>query len=245
MVVFNDSADDGAECAAKFGERFERRGWHLRVVETDVPGKWHALNLGLDEVPGRTVTFLCDADVVPAPDALWRLEESLLSCDLALASATPAYPDSASGIVRSYARCYRASPYLRSGDVVPGLFALDRRALESLRRFPDSLADDRYLTIAVDPSLRLRIPNARIDYPFPDSPIDLLRQQARWARGNRQIDLRYPDLAIDHAPRHQTQRRPYFGGTRQRPRDVAVYLAVRLLAEVGARFGRSQPNAWR
>ena len=71
IVVCNGCTDDTASIARSFGPP-------VRVIETDIPNKTHALNLG-DQAADSFPRLYADADVVITLDAVRRLAARLRS----------------------------------------------------------------------------------------------------------------------------------------------------------------------
>ena len=79
IVVDNDSSDDTAEVAARFG---------ATVIPEAKPGIWHAAATGLDAASGD-ILARCDADSRPAADWLQHIERSLAEHPEAIAATGP------------------------------------------------------------------------------------------------------------------------------------------------------------
>src|SRR3954454_12193945 len=81
VVVANGCSDDTAQIARAFGAG-------VRVIETDIAGKPHALNLG-DQASSAFPRIYADADVTIAPGALEALAARLTRGDVLAAAPRP------------------------------------------------------------------------------------------------------------------------------------------------------------
>lgn len=138
IVVVCNGCTDGTAAAA-------RRFPGVRVFETAVASKTHALNLG-DEVALATTRVYLDADVVASVDALLALV-SLLQTESVLAARLSAEYDvsGATWLVRAYFRARSRIPSLHRCLWGAGNYGLSRTGRARLGRFPDITGDDLWV----------------------------------------------------------------------------------------------------
>src|SRR5262245_41841151 len=81
VVVCNGCTDDTAEVARRFAPV-------VRVVESEIAGKTHALNLG-DRISSGFPRIYADADIVISVDAILALAKRLEQGDVLAVAPTP------------------------------------------------------------------------------------------------------------------------------------------------------------
>ncbi len=239
IVVANGCTDDTVVIAEGLVAEFAAAGVELSVYDDPEPGKTAALNFG-DQCAGGDVLFYCDSDIAMAPGSLAAMTAALEDPDTQLVSATQRCVPPENRVVRGWARCYHASPYQRGDDVVHGLFGVTRAGRNRFGPFPETMADDRYLSLNFSRTERRRVPEAVIDIRYTESPRELVDQQARWVANNADIDERFPELLADNAPGHNAGRWPYFERPWPNLVDVACYAAVSLAARLRVLLRRDQ-----
>ena len=137
-VVCNGCTDDTADLARRFSPA-------VRVIESDVASKTHALNLG-DQASGNFPRIYADADIVITPEAIAALVARL---DGVLAAApTPEINlTECSRMVRQYYRIRELLPSAREGIGGSGVYALSEAGRKRFARFPNIVADDMYVRV--------------------------------------------------------------------------------------------------
>ncbi|HEY3948397.1 glycosyltransferase family 2 protein [Phenylobacterium sp.] len=186
VVVCNGCSDDTAGVARGFGER-------VSVVETDVPSKTNALNLG-DAAARAFPRIYLDADIVLTPRSL-TLIEAALAQPPALAAAPRAesvFLPATQWAVRAYYRFWTALPYIRDGMIGTGAFALSREGRARFDIFPDVIADDGYVRSLFGPGERVQVDAAVSEVRVPATFGDLLKIKTRSRLGVLQLRKLYP-----------------------------------------------------
>ena len=189
LVVCNGCSDDTAKIARAFGEP-------VRVIETEIPSKSRALNLGDAEAKGFPRIYL-DADVVMTLPAIRKLAEALESKHALAAAPRPEnvfLPGTQWG-VREYYKFWMALPYIRAGMIAAGVYALSRQGRERFKGFPDVIADDGYVRMLFEPHERLQVCDAVSKVFAPLTLRDLLKIKTRSRLGVMQLQMLYPELA--------------------------------------------------
>ena len=116
VVVCNGCTDDTANVARRFGPT-------VHVVESDIAGKTHALNLG-DQISDAFPRIYADADIVITVDAIRALARRLEQGDvLAVAPTADINLTGCSWLVRKYLR----------NSVTAAVFARGNRRVRRLR----------------------------------------------------------------------------------------------------------------
>ncbi|TRV80928.1 glycosyltransferase family 2 protein [Streptomyces sp. 130] len=212
VVVIDDaSTDDTPQALARLQAAAPRRVVHLRR-ERGGQGKADTLNHGLRHVLAddwAQAVLIMDADVVFAPDTLWRMTRHLADPGT---GAVTAYIQEGSGHRGNYLTRYIAYEYItaqaaarRTQNVLGVLACLaggaqmhSRANLTALGGQIDTstLAEDTVTTFDTQLTGRHVVFDgyALVLAEEPDTPAGLWRQRLRWARGNFQVTRRYHNL---------------------------------------------------
>ncbi len=188
IVVCNGCTDDTAAIARSFGPE-------VKVIETEVPSKSNALNLG-DAVATSFPRVYMDADVVMSMEHLRRLTAPL--ADGRLFATAPAvdtaFKDDADWSVRAYYSFWMALPFVQEGMMAAGVYAVSEAGRRRFDRFPDIIADDGFFRLQFTSSERAEISDAVSRVFAPARFMDLIRIKTRSRLGVYQLRALYPDL---------------------------------------------------
>jgi len=186
VVVCNGCTDKTAEIVAGFHD--------VKLIETPVPSKSNALNLGDKAVSGFP-RFYLDADAVISLDSIHKVAE-MLNTGVALAAAPQAkiHYSHSSWFVRSYYNVWQELPYVKEGTVGAGVYALSQQGREKFDKFPDIIADDGYVRALFKKDERACVQNAFFEIWAPATTADLLRIYRRVWAGNAEIKKKFPPL---------------------------------------------------
>ncbi|WP_432534226.1 glycosyltransferase [Kineococcus arenarius] len=234
VVVANACTDDTAQRARAHG---------VRVVETAVPGKANALDLG-DEACTAFPRAYLDADVTVDGDDLRRVLDVLREGP-ALAAAPRLRVDvsRSSWPVRAYYRVWTALPYVTDDLVGSGLYALSREGRARFGRFPAATGDDTFVRALFAPGERVSVPGTTFTV-HPPRTLDALlaiKTRARFsvAEHDASPGAASPAAAPASAARRLLRRPGVWP-------SVPVYAAVGLLTRLRARrrLNAGAPAAW-
>lgn len=149
-----------------------------------------------------------------------------------------------SQLIRSYYRVWLTQPYVRQNMVGSGCFGISRAGYERIGDFPPITGDDIWVHSRFLESERSNIASDADGNPvfFTVSPprraIDQIRVETRRRLGNEEVLRQYPS--------------PHFTGSNQAGDlrtalkegasvlDVAVYLGIKLIARLRARWSRAR-----
>lgn len=238
IVVANGCSDDTAEVA--------RRAWNgVDVVETDIPSKSNALNLG-DATATGFPRFYMDADITLSPDAI-----SIISSRMAEAGALAAAPamemrfSDSSWLVRAYYRVWQRLPYVEEGLIGVGVYALSEDGRRRFDRFPSIIADDGYVRRLFRPHERLCVEECKSIVTAPRSLSGLIKIKTRSRLGGYELSEKFPELS-------QNEPKDYAGAFLQLARSptlwpsMIVYVGVNLFARLRASrmHGRRAYGVW-
>lgn len=238
VVVCNGCSDDTAARARRFGTP-------VRVLETPVASKSHALNLG-DRSARGFPRFYVDADVCLPFASLERVAEVL--CQGTILAAAPRLQVDLSDVswaVRAYHAIWMRLPYVRQEMLGSGVYALSERGRRRFDEFPDIIADDEFVRFRFQPDEKASVADASFVVIPPRTLRALVHINVRRRAGDFEIRQRFPEAAQRHAAR---QRFELLGLTR-RPGlwpALAVYVGVRgaTLVAFAWRRRRGQHKRW-
>jgi glycosyltransferase involved in cell wall biosynthesis len=147
LVVCNGCRDGTPDVARAVSPR-------VRVIETPVGSKHHALNLGDEHASGEVRVFL-DADTVVSPGALAAVADLLAQPGILVAAPEIRFDVSAyTWPARQFHRIWRASPYFAPGLVGAGFYALGSEGRRRFDHFPPIVADDAFIQALFAPNER-------------------------------------------------------------------------------------------
>lgn len=161
-----------------------------RVIETLVPGKAHAINLGLAAAPDGPVIVM-DADISLDLATLDRLA-AVLDEPGVLAAAPAAIFDTerAGAIIRGYYRFFAAHPYMTAGVGGSGVYGLSAQGRHLLGPLPNILSDDDYVRHRFALTAQRRVSCYADGRPLgvivrtPRTLHELIRTESRWRAGD-------------------------------------------------------------
>jgi len=195
IAVCNGCSDNTAEVARRFAPA-------VRVIETDVPSKTNALNMG-DAIAQSFPRIYMDADVLVPLDTVRALADRLAKGDIHAASPTPVINvTSCSPLVRAYYAIRSQLPSARQGLGGSGVYALSAAGRARFDEFPRITADDAFVRLHFSPTERTTIPSAISTVFAPRTLKDLMTIRTRIYFGNRELALHFPG---NHGKRRRNQ----------------------------------------
>jgi cellulose synthase/poly-beta-1,6-N-acetylglucosamine synthase-like glycosyltransferase len=225
VVACNGCTDATAEIARRHG---------ARVVETDVSSKIAALNAG-DEAALAFPRIYVDADVAVTEDVIKDLARALSGSEVQCAS--PPFTVDLQGrpwLVRAYYAIWLRDPYLRDAYVGSGIYGVSRAGRAKFVRFPNVIADDRFIRDVYRRSERSVVATSPFSIQAPRTLRSLFRRRVRICRGNLEI-ARHPELGT--LPGSAERSTPWWTSVLKNPLLLpcaAVYVAVNGLARLAA-----------
>jgi glycosyltransferase involved in cell wall biosynthesis len=188
IVVCNGCSDRTAEIAAEFGPA-------VKVLETPIPSKANALNLG-DAAAKSFPRVYADADVEMSPASIRNLVAPLQDGRL-LASAPAvdtAFKSGTDWSVRAYYRFWMALPFVKEGMMAAGVYAVSEQGRGRFGVFPEIIADVGFVRLHFTPAERAEIPDAVSRVWVPARWADLIRIKTRSRLGVFQLRTQNPEL---------------------------------------------------
>jgi len=159
------------------------------VIETDRPGKCHALNLGYAEADTHAPIICLDADLDVTAEAVAALIAPLAT-GTALAACGQMDVDTSgvSAPVRAFYQGWRTNSYFARGKF-GGLFALSPNGAARVFPLPEITADDEYIRRSFAPAEIAFVPASRFTARAPRTLASLIRVRRRSLRGAREVAL--------------------------------------------------------
>ena len=187
IVVCNGCTDETAAIASQFGPP-------VRVIETDIAGKTHALNLG-DQAASSFPRIYADADVVITSQVISALVDRLQGGDVLAVAPSPAIDlTGCSRLVRAYYEVRARLPSAREGIGGSGVYALSEAGRRRFGEFPNVIADDGYVRLQFKSHERETLKDARSIVFAPRTVRDLLRIRIRTYAGTIELARHFPEL---------------------------------------------------
>jgi hypothetical protein len=179
IVVANACVDSTAEVARQLG---------ARVIETDTPGKAHALRLG-DEAARTFPRVYLDADVDLTVASVHALVRALNAPGVLATSPVPRFD--VSGMRRSARHILKVHELMmtgRRGLAGAGVYCLNESGHARVAPLPDVISDDGFVHRSFAPGERVVTRTASsIVRPAPTFAATL-RRRVRVRQGNQQLD---------------------------------------------------------
>jgi len=189
IVVPNACKDRTAEIS----RTFSHLGVH--VLETDVPSKVNALNLG-DSAALHFPRIYSDADVLLNISSIRELAK-VFDDDRILAAAPSVknvFPPDATWGVRAYYDVWMSLPYVQEGMMAAGVYAVSKKGRERFGPFPDLIADDGYFRLQYKTAERIEVKTSESIVATPAKFWDLVKIKTRSRLGYYQLRSRFPEL---------------------------------------------------
>lgn len=233
VVVANACADDTARIAA---------GLDVRVIETPVPGKAHALRLG-DHACTAFPRLYLDADVSLTAGTVRELAAALRRTGALAAAPRPQWDlDRTTWVMRRVHRVHDVLMAPSRGLAGVGVYALSEAGHARAFPVPDVVCDDEWVDRSFDPAERIVVASA-VSVVRPAGNVrDHLRRRVRVRRGNSELQAlgkpaRHDCLTL-RALRRAVARRDARVGA------AACYLGVLALDRAITRSQREKPISW-
>lgn len=226
IVSANACNDDTVEKSQRFAAQFATRGWSLIVLDSPEPGKLGALNRAEALASASNLAFL-DADVLCDADLIEQLA-SALSVDVPrYASGTFTLQPAQSLISRLYGKFWMELPFMKSGAVGAGLFAMNQAGRARWGTFPDIISDDTFVRLMFTPDERIEVP-ARYHWPLVEGFKRLVQVRRRQNAGVEELHALYPDIM-----KNEDKPKAFIAQLAMRmPLAFAVYASVQLVVKL-------------
>lgn len=223
VVVANACTDDTVPRAQSHAAALAARGWQIIVIDIAQGGKLGALAAGESAASGAAFVYL-DADVICDPPLLSQLAAALDTSAARYATGKIAVARAKSATTRAYARIWTRLPFVQSGAVGAGLFAMNRAGRARWESWPTIISDDTFARLHFAPSERIEVP-ARYHWPMVEGFLNLVRVRRRQDAGVSEIARLFPDLLANEGKAPLTKSDLLRLAVTD-PLGLSVYLAV-------------------
>lgn len=231
VVVCNGCDDRTAEIARSFDDS-------IIVVETDVPSKSNALNLGDKAVAGFPRMYL-DADIELGPGALQGCLDALDERTLAVCPSIRFDMNGASTIVRMYYAVWRRMSYFNESHLGTGVFVLSESGRSRFEVFPPIIADDGFVRLQFSADERAALPDCHFTARAYRTLAELVAVKSRILSGTLELHGQHPELVS----REEKTRRESFWRLLRSPRvwiSVPAFILVKWLVRGRVRQKRRE-----
>jgi glycosyltransferase involved in cell wall biosynthesis len=237
IVVCNGCTDDTASIARRFSPT-------VRVFETEIANKIHALNLG-DQAASGFPRIYVDADIVITVDAIRaltrRLEEGKV---LAVAPTADINLAKCSLLVQKYYDIRSKLPSSKEGIGGSGVYALSETGRSRFSSFPDVVADDLYVRHLFKPAERETLPFVKSTVFPPRTIAQLITVRTRVYAGIDELNRVFPHLRVNKPRPNNRPIIKLFRNVSLWP-GLLVYCYVNVVARFKSRFrSRSASHIW-
>lgn len=190
IVVANGCTDDTAA-------RARAVDGPIKVIESPIGSKTHALNLG-DRAARFFPRAYVDADIQLSTNALQNVADAFNDphCRIAAPTADHAYRGH-NPFLAGYYQLWRSLPYVRNAIMGSGFYAIDSTLRARFNEFPAITADDKFIRNLTRPEERRVVENCQALVNMPKTFADLLKVKTRWTYGNLELSLARPDLNVN------------------------------------------------
>jgi glycosyltransferase involved in cell wall biosynthesis len=187
VVVCNGCRDDTAAIAGRYAP-------HVRVLESPIPSKNAALNLGNESARGFP-RFFVDADIVLPLSELRKVADVLRSGRVH--GAAPRMRVDLAGRswpIRAYYSVWLDTPYVNEGMLGCGVYAISEEGRRRFERFPDIIADDCFVRLLFAPEERESVADAWFLMTPPETLHALIHINVRRQVGIDEMAERHPEV---------------------------------------------------
>jgi glycosyltransferase involved in cell wall biosynthesis len=187
IVVCNGCTDSTAQIVRSLRSK-------VRVIESSIPSKTEAMNLGTEAASGSVVIFQ-DADVLLTGEAASRLAAAVEGGG-AMAAAPAVemvYLPGTRWSVRAYYALWLSLPYVREGMMAAGVYAVGSAGRARIGRLPRVIADDGYVRLLFSDSERIEVADAVSRVMAPRRLRDLIKIKTRSRLGWYELRLKHPE----------------------------------------------------
>jgi len=237
VVVCNGCSDDTAKIVQRFGPA-------VRLVESEIASKTHALNLG-DRASGVFPRIYADADIVISIDAIRALARRLEQGDVLAVAPTAEFDlRGCSWLVRAYYGIRSRLPSSREGIGGSGVYALSEPGRKRFGQFPEVIADDTFVRLQFRHEERETLFSAKSTVFPPRNVRQLIAIRTRAYKGTSEIADRFPELFANKGEANNRALLSLAREFRLLP-GLLTYCFVNIIARLNATIGPTRrANFW-
>ncbi|WP_373635705.1 glycosyltransferase family 2 protein [Yoonia sp. SS1-5] len=230
IVAANACTDQTVNVAQQQTQAFADKGWSLVVLDLADGGKLGALNAADAQARGGCRIYL-DADVICSPELLGQIRQVLRNDAGLYATGTLVVAPAQTWVTRAYARIWTQLPFVKSGAVGAGFFAVNAAGRARWGAFPDIISDDTFVRLNFTPAERVEVPATYI-WPMVEGFGNLVRVRRRQDIGVAEIAQKYPGL-IENEGKARLRKQDLLSMALRMPMAFAVYMSVHVMVRMG------------
>lgn len=230
IVAANACTDQTVPIAKAMTQSFADKGWDLIVLDLADGGKLGALNTADARAKGKAHIYL-DADVICEPALIGQLRIALSEPAARYATGTLVVARAESWVTRAYAKIWTQLPFIKSGAVGAGLFAVNAAGRARWGKFPDIISDDTYVRLQFAPHERIEVP-AQYHWPMVEGLQNLIKVRRRQDIGVAEVNRLYPELMANEG-KARLQPQDIIRLCSRAPIGFLVYLTVHITVRMG------------
>ena len=187
IIVCNGCTDSTAKIVSEFKD-------NVQLIESPIPSKTNALNLG-DEAASGFPRFYLDADIVISLESV-REVAHVLDAGRFLVAAPQVKMNFkySSWFVKSYYDVWLNLSYIKEGVIGTGVYAVSQNGRARFKKFPDVIADDAYFRALYTDKEKYSVPDCYSEVTAPATIKDLLKIKKRSRLGLYQLREKFPQL---------------------------------------------------
>ncbi len=182
-----------------------KKGYLYRVLESAAQSKNEALNYADARAVYPSRLYL-DADVKCGPDLLRQAQQLLNINAPVYFSGSLTISKGQSFFSNAYGLIWKTMPYIRDSVTGIGCYGVNERGRELWGKFPLLHSDDKFVRMHFTGEQRRKL-TATYEWPVPQGLIALIKVRARWIKGNRELQRRFPTLLSSDNRRLKLDRR--------------------------------------
>ena len=218
IVVCNGCTDETARVAREVDPL-------IQVIETDVPSKSNALNLG-DATATTFPRMYLDADIELGPGALQACFDVIQGGVHASAPRAVFEYGEASLPVRMFHTAWLRVPYFNGSMIGTGVYTMSEEGRNRFDHFPSIIADDGFARLQFDASERVAVPDVTFTIRIPQTLESLISIKSRVLAGSDELFDLYPELL----QQEETNKPAAVAAVLKRPHlwpSFVVYVAIK------------------
>ena len=224
IVSANACTDNTVAIVNGYIQKFADAGHSLKCLDSSEGGKILALNRAEIGIPPTVSRLYLDADIVCAPLLVGQIARALQNSRPLYATGTLEVAPAHTCFTRAYARFWQSLPFVQSGAVGAGCFAVNGTGRARWGEFPPIISDDTFVRLHFSSDERIEVP-ALYTWPMIEGFSSMVRVRRRQDRGVAELRQVYPSLMRNEVKTSVTKM-GLFARALQMPFAFIAYMAV-------------------
>jgi len=204
-------------------------------LETDIPSKSNALNLG-DTVAKFYPRIYLDADVIISVTAIHAMIKTLTNKKVLATSVEPKINLSGvSYFVKSYYDIWLQLPYYKAGMIGSGIYTLSEEGRKRFDKFPNIISDDGFVRCLFNEQERKLTNDFYSQVNVPKDIINLIKIKTRSRLGRYELKEKFPDILANEEKSYQSVISSIISNYKLWIKAL-IYLGVNFSARIRAKY---------